>query len=169
MCGGGCWLAVRGESGRRQLLGRHVGAHPLSPPLVPTLAHHPTKPLQSPVEAAFIRHRVLPTLLAALRGSPNLWTQRSVAKAVYVLQKKPGLVAAAARDGVTLETIQAALDAGAKGDFMVARWARESARWQAEQRAEAAAAAGAGAGGAGGGASPAAAPAPRRKKKWYED
>jgi hypothetical protein len=144
-----------------------------SPPLATTRPSPPPpslSPPQSPVEAAFIAHRVLPTLLGALQGTPNLWTQRSVAKALYVLQKKPGLVAAAAatRDGVTYEAIQAALDAGAKGDFMVARWARESARWQAERRAEAAAAAG------GGGAAPttgggAAQPAPRRKKKWYED
>ena len=129
--------------------------------------------LQTPVEAAFIAHRVVPIFLDALKHNRSVWTQRSVAKALCVLQRREALVAAAAGEAklavpAYYATIQSALDAAGKADFVCQRWARESGKWQADTQVAAAAAPVAPSTSGAAEAAPAG-PRQQRRKKWYED
>ena len=115
----------------------------------------------SPVEAALINAKAIPALLGCLTEGRNAWSQRAAAKALCFLQRKERLVSSAA-PGVTYASIQQALDAAGKGDFVCARWAKESAKWQASYVNNI------GSGPVAGGQEGATSQAPRRKK-WYED
>lgn len=121
------------------------------------------------LESAFIAQGVLPALVEAVSRTPNVWTKRSAAKAVCFLQRRAGLMAAAEEQGVTRESIQAALEAAGKADFVCARWARESAKWAASQQVAALPTAGGAQASSVPNGAAAVAGGVRPRKKWFED